>query len=144
LSWLDKNRFSVSFDIFTIPRTVKEQEKNSRRALLVGGKYLPWLTIDTVCQFIDRGKSNDDEMNTVNCLHTKPNSKFAKNGSKACTHPPKEDILKNSSNFTKTSQNPSSNVLQDEMLRICFNHTGVHYDCYEKNGTRGTVCVMCV
>lgn len=92
-------------------------------------------------------------MKTVNCLQTKPNlnsnsnTKFSKNGSNTCTHVSKQEIKngKNSSNFTKTSLDPCNNVLQDEMLRICFNHTGVHYDCYEKNGDRGTVCVsVCV
>lgn len=153
MAWLDKNRFSISLDIYTVPRSRKEKEKNNRRALLVGGKILPWITVNTVSQS-DGHESEKEEtlknnyinnMNSCFC-NTKNNvdpssciRKKNKNRNKNAKCNP--HLQANNHNNPVTTENSSDSYntdYQDETLRICFNHIGVHYDCFEANGEPGT------
>ena len=145
---MDKNRFSISLDIYTVPRSRKEKEKNNRRTLLVGGKVLPWITINTVSQ-CDGHDSDNEETLKNNCFFIKQNTKNTanpsnclqkkyKNGNKTAKCNPHLQVNNhNNSVITKNSSDPYDADYQDEIIRICFNHIGVHYDCFEASGEPG-------
>lgn len=154
---MDKNRFSVSLDIYTVPRSRKEKEKNNRRTLLVGGKILPWITINTVSQYDGHDSENEETLKN-NCFSIKQNTKNTanpsnclqnkyKNGNKTAKCNPHLQVNNhNNSVITKNSPDPYDADYQDEIIRICFNHIGVHYDCFEASGEPGidVVCVVIV
>ena len=145
---MDKNRFSISLDIYTVPRSWKEKEKNNRRTLLVGGKILPWITINTVSQF-DGHESDNEETLKNHYFFTKQNTKATanpsncmqnkyKNGNKNAKCKPHLQVNNhNNSDITKNSSDSYNTDYPDETLRICFNHIGVHYDCFEASGEPG-------
>lgn len=139
-------------DIYTVPRSRKEKEKNNRRALLVGGKILPWITVNTVSQceghegeqeealknnYIHNVNScfckTKNDVNPSSCLR----NKYKNRNKNAKCNPHLKANNYNNSTSPKNSSDPYDTDYQDETLRICFNHIGVHYDCFEATGEPG-------
>ena len=165
LAWLDKNRFSISFDIFTTGRSLREKEKNRRRAIIVGGTKLPWFSIETISHYnndnnnsnnIDNYYNNDqNELNICCQPYNNKNNKYNLNNNNnynniyhnnnrkkesACV-----PIIKINNSFEKEKNDKKTRLKimkensysESESLRISFNHIGIHYDCYEASGCLG-------
>ena len=152
LSWLDRNRFSISFDVYTTPRQLREKEKNRRKTIIVGGSKLPWFAVESVSQInnnninINNGNGSGSNINNIDAEDEERNSHCIpgrkKNKNKAKCIP----VLKinNSREKEKEKEEQKNSKIkfddthyENESIRICFNHIGVHYDCYEENGTLG-------
>ena len=162
ISWLDKNKFSLSFDIFTTGRSLREKEKNRRRAIIVGGGKLPWFSVETVSHYGDDDNNNNDnnnlendgsidEFDFTNCCQPKfQNSSKNKNLNYDRINKRKNEnvcipTIKINNSFERDQNNKKTKLKimnensysESESLRICFNHIGVHYDCYEQTGLLG-------
>jgi len=119
IAWLDQTNFCVSIEMYAAHRTSRKKERNRKRPILVGGNRCPWFSIESVST-TDVDKDTHGKPEAVRCL--------------PCIN------LNNSNDDDKCiPQITPEKESTDEALRICFNHIGVHFDCYEKNGRLATI-----
>lgn len=156
LAWLDRNRFSISFDVFTIPRTRKEKEKNSRRSLIVGGRNFPWLTVDTVSPYGEHEKNKEEERcandigYSYSCMKRGSRNHMNKiicskkrDGDRETKYREREEAERRaaeksgSAKRTGNRAKPDDIDFEEETLRICLNHIGVHFNCFDEHGNPG-------
>ena len=114
-----------------------------------GGKKVPWFTVETVSNSnYDKENENENTLFRYNgCIPSKiKNKNDKKNNKNSARCVPIIKINNNSidndiddinNNKKRKNRKDKYSCTESESLLICFNHIGVHYDCYELSGKLG-------